>query len=64
MKVSLTHFASISALILTTRYVGVVHSSLGQGAGTDNSKGAAYNASADRRSHQAMVDFFKEIFPK
>ena len=31
-------------------------------AGNDNSKGAAYNARADRRSWKAMQDFFAEIF--
>lgn len=41
-------------------YGGAVHSFTDKGAGTDNSKGAAYNAEADRRSWQAMQDFFKE----
>jgi dienelactone hydrolase len=43
-------------------YGGAVHSFTNPEAGTDNSKGAAYNPSADRRSWQAMQDFFKEIF--
>ena len=43
-------------------YGGAVHSFTNPDAGTDNSKGAAYNPSADRRSWQAMQDFFKEIF--
>jgi dienelactone hydrolase len=41
-------------------YGGAVHSFTEKGAGDDNSKGAAYNAAADRRSWQAMQDFFKE----
>ncbi|MFO1065414.1 MAG: dienelactone hydrolase family protein [Pirellulales bacterium] len=43
-------------------YSGAVHSFTQQMAGDDNSKGAAYNAAADRRSWQAMQDFFNEIF--
>lgn len=42
-------------------YSGAVHSFTHPGAGNDNSKGAAYNASADKRSWQAMKDFFAEI---
>ncbi len=41
-------------------YGGAVHSFTEKAAGTDNSKGAAYNAAADKRSWQAMQDFFKE----
>lgn len=44
------------------KYGGAVHSFTEKAAGNDNSKGAAYNANADRRSWQAMLDFFKEIF--
>jgi dienelactone hydrolase len=44
------------------QYSGAVHSFTDKRAGTDNSKGAAYNASADRRSWTAMKDFFQEIF--
>lgn len=43
-------------------YSGAVHSFTQNEAGNDNSKGAAYNASADKRSWQAMKDFFAEIF--
>lgn len=43
-------------------YGGAVHSFTDFGAGTDNSKGAAYNERADRRSWQAMKDFFAELF--
>jgi len=43
-------------------YGGAVHSFTDWDAGNDNSKGAAYNENADRRSWQAMKDFFKEIF--
>lgn len=41
-------------------YGGAVHSFTEKGAGTDNSKGAAYNEAADHRSWQALQDFFKE----
>lgn len=42
------------------KYGGAVHSFTEKTAGTDNSKGAAYNADADRRSWQAFKDFLKE----
>lgn len=44
------------------KYSGAVHAFTIPSAGNDNSKGVAYNASADRRSLQAMKDFFAEIF--
>ena len=44
------------------KYSGAVHSFTQEAAGNDNSKGAAYNAAADRRSFQAMKDFFAELF--
>jgi dienelactone hydrolase len=44
------------------QYGGAVHAFTIRSAGNDNSKGAAYNAQADRRSWQAMKDFFSEIF--
>jgi dienelactone hydrolase len=31
-------------------------------AGNDNSKGAAYNAKADKRSWEAMKQFLAEVF--
>jgi dienelactone hydrolase len=43
-------------------YSGAVHSFTQKEAGSDNSRGAAYNERADRRSWQAMKDFFAEIF--
>lgn len=43
-------------------YSGAVHSFTQKMAGDDNSKGAAYNAAADRRSWQHMKVFFDEIF--
>lgn len=43
-------------------YSDAVHSFTEREAGRDNSKGAAYNEKADRRSWQAMRDFFNEIF--
>jgi dienelactone hydrolase len=42
------------------KYGGAVHSFTDKSAGTDNSKGAAYNEKADKRSWQAMKDFFAE----
>ncbi len=44
------------------KYGSAVHSFTEVGAGTDNSKGAAYNAEADRRSFAAAEDFLKEVF--
>ncbi|WP_106380419.1 dienelactone hydrolase family protein [Abditibacterium utsteinense] len=43
-------------------YSGAVHSFTEREAGNDISKGSAYNEKADRRSWQAMKDFFTEIF--
>ena len=45
-------------------YSHAVHSFTNPAAGSDNSKGAAYNAEADRRSWEAMKGFFSEIFKK
>ncbi len=42
------------------QYSGAVHSFTDPRAGSDNSKGAAYNASADKRSWEAMKDFLAE----
>jgi dienelactone hydrolase len=44
-------------------YGGAVHSFTDWGAGSDNSKGAAYNERADRRSWAVMKQFFAELFP-
>jgi dienelactone hydrolase len=43
------------------KYSGAVHAFTQAEAGNDNSKGAAYNAAADRRSWVAMQDFFAEV---
>ncbi|MEK7859592.1 MAG: dienelactone hydrolase family protein [Elusimicrobiota bacterium] len=43
-------------------YGGAVHSFTVKEAGDDPSKGMAYDEAADRRSWQAMKDFFAEIF--
>ena len=43
-------------------YGGAVHSFTRPDAGSDNSKGAAYNEHADKRSWEAMKEFFAEIF--
>jgi dienelactone hydrolase len=43
-------------------YGGAVHAFTQKGAGNDPSTGVAYNERADRRSWQAMRDFFAEIF--
>jgi dienelactone hydrolase len=45
-----------------TFYGGAVHAFTQPMAGNDNSRGAAYNEKADKRSWQAMKDFFAEIF--
>jgi dienelactone hydrolase len=44
------------------KYGGAVHSFTQPNAGHDNSKGAAYNERADKRSWEAMTQFFAEIF--
>lgn len=44
------------------KYSNAVHAFTNPDAGNDNSKGAAYNAIADKRSWEDMADFFKEIF--
>jgi len=43
-------------------YGNAVHSFTNPDAGNDNSKGAAYNEKADKRSWEAMRQFFAEIF--
>jgi len=43
-------------------YGGAVHSFTDRDAGNDNAKGAAYNERADRRSWEAMKQFFAELF--
>lgn len=45
-------------------YPGAVHSFTRKDAGNDNSKGAAYNADADKDSWTAMKEFFGDIFGK
>ena len=45
-------------------YPGAVHSFTRPDAGSDNSKGAAYNAAADKESWATMQAFFAEIFGK
>lgn len=44
------------------KYGGTVHSFTEVGAGNDNSKGAAYNETSDRRSFIAAENFLKETF--
>ena len=41
------------------KYPGAVHSFTHQAAGSDNSKGAAYNADADKASWAEMEQFLK-----
>jgi dienelactone hydrolase len=43
-------------------YGDAVHSFTTPAAGTDKSKGVAYNEKADKRSWEAMKSFFKELF--
>jgi dienelactone hydrolase len=45
-------------------YCDAVQSVTQPHAGNDKSKGAAYQEAADRRSWEAMKDFFAEIFAK
>ena len=45
-----------------TAYGNAVHSFTDWNAGDDNSKGAAYNEKADKRSWEAMKGFFAEVF--
>lgn len=42
-------------------YANAVHSFTHKDAGSDNSKGAAYNEKADKRSWEAMLNFLKEV---
>ena len=42
-------------------YANAVHSFTDKNAGSDNSKGAAYNEKAEKRSWNAMLDFLKEV---
>ena len=42
-------------------YADAVHSFTDKNAGTDNSKGAAYNQKAEKRSWEAMLTFLNEI---
>lgn len=44
------------------KYGGAVHAFTQWDAGSDNSKGAAYNEEADKRSWEQMKQFFAEIF--
>ena len=43
-------------------YSGAVHAFTNPDAGNDPSRGAAYNAKADRRSWELMKSFFRELF--
>jgi dienelactone hydrolase len=45
-------------------YANAVHAFTEKSAGNDNSKGAAYNESADKRSWQHFTDFLIELFGK
>lgn len=42
-------------------YANAVHAFTDKNAGSDNSKGAAYNEKAEKRSWNAMLDFLKEV---
>ncbi len=44
-----------------TYYANSVHAFTDKNAGNDNSKGAAYNEFADKRSWQALLQFLKEV---
>ncbi|MGX7666831.1 dienelactone hydrolase family protein [Flavobacterium pedocola] len=43
-------------------YADAVHAFTHKDAGSDKSKGVAYNEKADKRSWKAMLSFFKELF--
>jgi dienelactone hydrolase len=43
-------------------YGNAVHSFTNPAVGNDNSKGAAYNAEADRQSWKAFQKFLSEVF--
>lgn len=43
-------------------YADAVHAFTHKDAGSDKSKGVAYNEKADKRSWKAMKDFFEELF--
>ncbi|ESU27019.1 putative dienelactone hydrolase [Flavobacterium limnosediminis JC2902] len=43
-------------------YADAVHAFTHKDAGSDKSKGVAYNEKADKRSWRAMLDFFDELF--
>ena len=45
-------------------YGDAVHSFTRPDAGNDKSKGAAYQESADKRSWEAMKEFYAEVFGK
>ena len=45
------------------KYAGAVHSFTNKAAGNDNSKGAAYNERADKRSMVDFLAFLKEVAP-
>lgn len=46
------------------KYPGAVHSFTQKAAGSDNSKGAAYNEAADKASWDEMKTFFTELFTR
>jgi dienelactone hydrolase len=46
------------------KYPGAVHAFTNPTAGNDNGKGAAYNEDADKKSFQAMKEFFEKVFAK
>lgn len=54
--------ASTGADLRFIAYPGAVHAFTQTGAGNDNSKGAAYNRDADKKSWKAMKTFFGEVF--
>lgn len=45
-------------------YANAVHAFTDKSAGNDNSKGAAYNELADKRSWQHFMDFLAEVLPR
>ena len=60
VKSFLDEMKTADADLMFTSYSDAVHSFTEKEAGTDNSKGAAYNEKADHRSWSATLDFLKE----
>lgn len=63
VQATLTEMDAAKVDYVFTAYAGAVHSFTEPNAGNDISRGAAYNADADRRSWEALKKFLAELFP-